>query len=323
MVAKGMHQTALSQEETMSINGTPSTSEQNLNIVELTRSLIRYGIRHLYQILIVGLVCFVVSLGLYMQADEIYKSQLTAETYHLQAGRVVEMVKALDKLLYDKNYEKVAHDLNIPLASVKKLDEIEVTTIVGDKGREEEAKIFTLTAWVTDLAVLDTLDYGISHYLSEVPYAKQRMALRHQELKSQISRIETEMAELDSAKGLSLEDLDMAGQGVSFNLKAPSNLSLELVELYRRKLALEKQLELAKEVSIIQNFTKFQTPVAPRKIVYFSIGLVVSLLVLGILAFFQAVFSEPFSDDTPAPSRQVEHAQAAQNPTFAGGEKSR
>lgn len=278
-------------------------ASDNLDLIQITRKLIQYVQGRMRRILLIFSLCLVVSAAAYLLRAPVYESRLTAETENLQAARVVDLIQDLDKLLEQENYDRLAQYLDLKPKQLRRVEEIKVQKILGVKGREEQSKMFSLQAKVTDLGLLDTLDYGIGHYLSNNYYAKIRMELKRRDLKARISRIETEMAELDSAKGLSLEDLDIAPDNrLSFNLKAPANLSLELVQLYREKLRLQQELELAKEVSIIQNFVKFDEPVSPKVGVHVALAVVAALFIIGMMAFAEAVSSSGRTEQSMQPS---------------------
>lgn len=238
--------------------------------------------------LILGLVIIglVIGLAFYFLSGRTYRSSMVLSSGMLTAANGSSLINTLDRLIEEGNYGLLSQKLNLTEDQVKLLGNIEVSSISEEADEDITENIFRINVEVNDNDVLDSLEYGIIHYLENNTYVKRRIEIKRENLEALINKISHEMQEIDSLKDNVTENMVANAEGMSFVMVDPVNIYREGIALFEQELNLQRELALVDNIQVIQSFTRFDMPVSPR-IRHILMGPLVGFILSIILIFLK------------------------------------
>lgn len=226
-----------------------------------------------------------VGLAIYYTTPKIYQSKLTAECMALPDSRVVDLINDLKKLTENGDVDQLAQKLGLTVKEADQIESIEaLSSIKIDKeaiGVDEyllpssTSHIFSLIVQIRDNDILPKLQNGLVHYIGDNEYSKIRVKQFVKNRNDLGEIIDKQLQKLDSANS-KYEAKLLLREGPNITLAHPGDFRMLIVQLLERKLQLDNEIELADPVRVIQNFTVFKKPVAPKRL-----GLIIQYVVIA------------------------------------------
>jgi hypothetical protein len=206
---------------------------------------------------------------------------MIADSGTLPNTETVNIIDYWQTLINKGDYVALASKLNLSVDAIKKINKIEAEdSQIGamEAAKNKDVNSFMISAVVTDVQILDSLENAIVYALENNEYVKKRAAIRRQNLESLKNKITAEIAALESVKVSVKELLDKDRTTSGTILSSPSEVNLQIVSLYERILNLETDIKLSEDIQVIENFTKTTKPDGPDLRPYLAYGFVVGCL---------------------------------------------
>ena len=273
-----------------------------INLSEVLFSVYSFFKRNFRAFLIFNCIGLLAGALYYHRAERVYSSRFTGECMLLPDGRTIELIKDLDGLRKNEDWQLLGKKLGMQPEKVKLIKEIlplpNATIEKESRGTEDYASLvnpmpfsFSVMVKVADNAILPELQNGMLMYLSNNPYNKIRVARFVENRQNLLSSINAEITRLDS---LFLIDKVIRYKSVSRPEEKNEVTYKDLLfELHEKKELIEDELRFASPVRVIQEFTSFRKPVFPILWQVLLAALVISnilaLIFVGISGFSASV----------------------------------
>lgn len=225
------------------------------------------------------------SVGFYFSKIPVYESQMIINSDIIDYATVNEIIKTLDKLIQEKNYEEVAKRISLDIEQTAKVKSMEVNDIY-EYNEKNKMRLFQISIMIVDNQLLTELQNRIVKYLEENAYVKKRINLKKENIKTRIQFFQKEIDQIDSLKKRIENRGLIRDNSNNLLLFDPVSVYQELVILFERKLELEKDLELADNFQVMEGFTSFQKPVSPQLTVYLLTGFISGIFIGTIILIF-------------------------------------
>lgn len=246
-------------------------------------NIIKKNAKLILVLIIIGLV---IGLAFYFISGRTYRSSMVLSSGMLTGANGSSLINTLDRLIVEKNYDLLSQKLALSEEQVKLLGNIEVSSISAEDDESITENIFRINVEVSNNDVLDSLEYGIIHYLENNTYVKRRIGIKRENLEALIGKISHEMQEIDSLKEDVTENIIANAEGMSFVMVDPVNIYREGIALFQQELDLQRELALVDNIQVIESFTRFESPVSPR-VRHILMGPLVGFILSIILIFLK------------------------------------
>ena len=243
--------------------------------------------------------------GLYFYlVPKTYLTRMYVASNLLKGPSFIILLDDLQKQLKDKNYDEVAHNLNIDVETVMKIQKIEVfsaknfaekefsdliTQADNDDEKELNNSEFVIQAFIDDNLIAKQLEKGIIFYIENNTFTKMKSKQRKDGLRSVRKRLQSELSELDSLR-YSLNDMytkkGKSGES-SIIMNDPSAIYNNILNLFRTEITTNDDINTP-DIIIIQGFTTFKKHHSPK----LSICLMVGFFSSFVFSIFYIIFSE-------------------------------
>jgi hypothetical protein len=235
--------------------------------------------------LLLGLI--IGSLSFYL-LPRVYKVNMLADSRILNGEEVIAIVDSWQDLLKKGEYNLLSRKFNISVKEVESIKTIEAETNKRI-ARDQERNAFLIKLEVFDNSSLDSLQSGIIYALKNSDYIRRRIETQRENLELLKSKINNEIAELDSIK-LSMHKLLRTG-GNSANpfLTDPSSVNLHIVSLYEKQLKIAEEIKFLEEIQVIEGFTRVEKADKPKLIICLLSGIFIGLVSAIIYILIQAI----------------------------------
>jgi hypothetical protein len=224
----------------------------------------------------------------YRSLPNIYTSRMVLHSYILTNQEHIQVIENWNQLLKRKEYAVLAGALNCPENTFYPLKKLKA---------EEIQKVFTgvnphgffIEVNVTDNAILDQLQNGITYGLENNDYVKNRIAVKRANLEMLIAETGTEIQKLDSTKRI-IENIIAGKASTSSSLILDgAGTNKQLIEMNEKHLAYKEELRFCNAVQVLQGFSKFRKPTDPKLVSWLIIGLLVFLSLAFLLSLFLSI----------------------------------
>ena len=263
-------------------------SSKEIDLVELITRGFAFLAKNLKLILATLLLSGVLGLVFYFTSPKTYESSMIIQSDILTESYADQITINLQRLIKEQNDSTLAAKLNITNFEASQLRKIEIESPSPTTGiiPEKERIIFVVTVQVMDYKLFPKLQAGILQYLENNEYVKLRVALKRDEYKNLIEKIDGEIRGLDSMKtdiGNTLNSSKKMNQSSLFFLNG-ADFYKQTIELYREKFETETELGIVKSIQLIDPFSPFKKPVSPKLSVSLVAAMTLGLFILaGIL----------------------------------------
>lgn len=270
-------------------------NEDEIDLLGLLNALVRLIKKNRYIIIGIIILSILVSFILYWMTAPFYRTRMIADSGTLPNTEIINIVDSWQNLINKGDYITFADKLNLDINTVSKVGKLKAQDTGTDNteltpGNKNENS-FMISAVVTDVQILDSLESAIINALESNEFVKRRSAIKKQNLESLRKKIATEIADLDSVKLAVRGLLNNGGPASGTFLTSPTEVNLRIVELYERILNIETSIKLSEDIQVIESFTKSTQPDGPTLIPYIFYG-VISGLVLAVLFVAVRVISD-------------------------------
>jgi hypothetical protein len=263
--------------------------DDEIDLIELILRAALFIKKHLVLFITLIVVGIAIGVLLYLKTPKYYEARMIATSGVLSNVEVINIVESWQVHINKGDYSILANKLGLSTPTVQKLQFIEAENTGKPEqkaaGQEQKVESFTISVQVVDVKILDSLQLGIVKFLENNEYVRRRSALKKVNLEHLKSRIDREIASLDSIKA-SLSNLLSNGRPTSGTfLTDPTNVNLRIIEFYERALEIDTAIKLINDVQVIEDFTRSDTPDGPKLIKYIGIGALVGFLLCSFVIF--------------------------------------
>ena len=235
-----------------------------------------------------GVLGLLAGLVLYLAIARTYDSKMLVHSNVLTNQEEIQVVRNWNSLLGKGEHESLSRMLNMDRATLGKVSRL---------GAEEIQQVFspinphgfTISATVTDTAVLDKLQEGIIYGFENSPFVKEKLEFNRQALQVLIDKTEGEIAQLDSMKNSMGEIISGRGRVSSSVIMDGGTLSKEIIALNEKLIGLKRDLQFTSAVQVLQGFQKFGKPSDPNLLPLLALGLLVFLAIAYALALVHSL----------------------------------
>ncbi|TAF66638.1 MAG: hypothetical protein EAZ55_05400 [Cytophagales bacterium] len=266
---------------------TQNTNEEDIDLITLIVRIIAVFRRNLYIFIITALLGAGWGFYLASTAKPVYESQMIISTRYLSDVEVYGVVNFLNTILQEGNTPVLAKKINLSENISQKLLFIEANNVrfidikYNDIYKSRDS-VLVIKVKISDNKVLDSLQAGIIHYLNHLPYVQQKVQMRRENIKKQLTRLQKESKALDSIRVLMKEYLE---KGKEIHIDPASTL-LQTMGFYANEMVYNDQLQQLDNVRLIESFIPTQKGggqgFLKNSVIYGSIGLALGVIIAFI-----------------------------------------
>ncbi|MEJ7736762.1 MAG: hypothetical protein WKF97_04980 [Chitinophagaceae bacterium] len=199
------------------------------------------------------------------------------------------MVNYLQSLASDKNAGALAKELGIPPKSAKSVTHISamrMDSVFRFSEKDPKGSIIKINLVIRDIDLIQKVQDGIMHYLKTNEYsskkrlAKQRML---ESLKNELIRRSRSLDSLKVTESNSLVTRSTENGVIVEKAVNPLNINQLQLDYYKQRLEIEEELDMLKNIEIVQPFLKnemYSYPSYRLIFAYFLLGALILALVL-------------------------------------------
>lgn len=264
--------------------------DDEIDFSQLILSLVKVFGRNKILILTFIIVGPIAGTVYYYTTTKIYESSMMLRSDILNEAYSNNLIDNLKKLVDQRNEEVLSQKLNLSTAETIQIKDIKVKNVESSSSDKiTQNVIFLISVKITDNDILPKLQKGIIKYLEDNEYVKKRVELKKERYANLIKKTRLDIQEMDSLKENFLS-------GTVFNQKSGSNVVFfdptevytKVMSLYKEEITYMQELELIDSIQVIEGFTNFNKPIAPRRLRSIAIGLVIGF----IIAFLSVLLHE-------------------------------
>ncbi|MDB5199351.1 MAG: hypothetical protein JWO92_1314 [Chitinophagaceae bacterium] len=254
----------------------PENKKDDLDLIILAERIFAFFRNYGRLIVIFSIAGILTGLLLFFVLPKRYSSTLLLHSFTLTNTEHINIIENWNELLKKGEYDALSKDFNCDPEMLKKVSSIAATEI-QKLYIPNNPNGFMVEVIVTDTAVLDPLQKGITAGLENGEYLKAKLESKKSNLTQLIEKVKIEIVKLDSTK----KDIE---NSISNNNKSPSSyiidvsgITSQMISLNEKLLGYQDDLKFTHAVQVLHNFAKFKNPESPK---------LFKLLVLGFIAGF-------------------------------------
>lgn len=212
----------------------------------------------------------------------LYYSSMVVTSQYLSPTFYHHIISELDLMLNDKNYEGLADKLKIEKQVAENLESIYYLPLVVEEDTVREYQPFRVVVSAHDGSIFQGLTQPFLNFMEENEFAVQKKEVQTEQLKTSISMLEKEIAQLDSLKMVmekSMLNQSRDNQTIAF-FESPEPVPVyeHKMELYNLKQYKETQLAQKENIKLIYPFTVRTQADEPK-----LIPTLINFMVIGFL----------------------------------------
>ncbi len=223
----------------------------------------------------------------------VYESSMMLRSDILTEAYSETLTDNLKRLIEERNDALLSEKLSITAEEASHLVDIKVESVEEANTPVGAVKniIFLISVEITDNGILENLQAGIVNFLENNEFVKKRIDLRRKRFEALVSQVNKEIKEIDSLKKRMNEGIIYNQQGANLVVLDPSNVYEKALSLFKEELTYQENLELIDSIQLIEGFTAFKNPIAPRLSISGGSGLMVGLFLALIIVFTRETIS--------------------------------
>ena len=174
----------------------------------------------------------------------------------------IDMVNALGKIIENGEQQILANKLNISkeVAQTITFIEAEQSYELDLENRRQKLSQFSITIKVTDNQSIKSVSDGFLTYFNNNGYSNMNYTLFQKQAPELIQYLNQEIKDLQLYRSNLNDNTDFEMSTISIANDNSESLQNQIIQLYERKQALERDLELLKPLSFVSNFPVYRKP---------------------------------------------------------------
>lgn len=264
-------------------------SSDEMDLLVLVENVFSFFRKYRKNLIVASVVGVLIGAFLYWITPYQYSSEMILHSEVLTNQEQIRIIENWNELLKRTEREQLADNLSCQPELLKKLSKITAEEIQKSAG-QPNSNGFAIEVLVKDTAALPDIQKSIIYGLENNDYAKEKIAVRRTNLRQLIDEVSNEIGKLDSTK-TRIENSLRANNNKSTSpfIINVADINNQMIGLNEKKLSYEEALKFANAVQVLQKFSKFGKPVAPRKSVLLFIGLVGGFFIGYIISLYKYV----------------------------------
>lgn len=254
-----------------------SPASEEIDLQSLAVSMLRFVQRNAVLMLGSAIVGALLGLGNYWMTPPVYESQMILISDSLTSSYGDQLAGTINKLIGEGNTAALSEKLALSPAESSELTWVNIERAANNKA-SSIAVTFVVTVRVRNNSILPNLQKGLLQYFQSNEWVKTRVRQREATYKALIAKLDQEIRSLDSLKLRLLQGKSVLNAGGGMLLVEPTNIYSKIIELSQLRLNYSNSLELQGSMQLIEGFTPFNQPVAPKLRTPIILGLAAGLL---------------------------------------------
>jgi hypothetical protein len=184
------------------------------------------------------------------------------DSYTISEEIRINYINQFKSLLSDENYELLSSKTDLEIPDLKNIKEISTHT----DGNKDDEDVMFINVKVFDTSVLPKLAVGIQSFMYSFPYVKDEIELFKVNSESLINDFEllkeNSKSLINNINVLVIDSINSSKRNYYINeLSNDKSFHNEIIDLFKEKQKIEKELNYALPFRVIQDFTIFKNPV--------------------------------------------------------------
>jgi len=263
--------------------------DEEIDLKQVARRFTGFIKRNLSFLVLSALIGLGLGLGAYQILPRTYQVQMIADSRMLSSQVVVTIVESWQELLRKGGHQALGRKMNLKPEVLKRVQKLEAEPTRVSTPTKQNRDVFTITASLADTAVAAPLQEGIIYYLENNEFMKERTASEKRRLSLLKRRIEQEIAQLDSVKGVVQNIIRRGASASSPFISDPGSINGEIVGLYNQLLDVDQNLEFINNVQLISSFNPVSKADSPSLIICLAAGLMTGVFSALLIIFLRSL----------------------------------
>ena len=196
----------------------------------------------------------------------------------------INMVNALAEIVNKNEYEILAKKLNIDLEVAQSIKFIEAEQLyeLDLENRRQKLSQFLITARITDNNSIRIFSDALLDFFNRNGYSNKNYQLFQEQSPMFLNYIDDEIVDLKAYRNSMLGKSEVELSSISIANDKSEVLQNQIIQLYEKRQAIERNIVLLKPLSYVSNFPVYKKP---KDRTWFRIGVIsVSFFLFGIVA---------------------------------------
>lgn len=196
----------------------------------------------------------------------------------------INMVNALAEIVDKNEYEILAKKLNIELDVAQSIKFIEAEQLyeLDLENRRQKLSQFLITARITDNNSIRIFSDALLDFFNRNGYSNKNYQLFQEQSPMFLNYIDDEIVDLKAYRNSMLGKSEVELSSISIANDKSEVLQNQIIQLYEKRQAIERNIVLLKPLSYVSNFPVYKKP---KDRTWFRIGVLsVAFFLLGIVA---------------------------------------
>lgn len=196
----------------------------------------------------------------------------------------INMVNALAEIVDKNEYEILAKKLNIDLDVAQSIKFIEAEQLyeLDLENRRQKLSQFLITARITDNNSIRIFSDALLDFFNRNGYSNKNYQLFQEQSPMFLNYIDDEIVDLKAYRNSMLGKSEVELSSISIANDKSEVLQNQIIQLYEKRQAIERNIVLLKPLSYVSNFPVYKKP---KDRTWFRIGVLsVAFFLLGIVA---------------------------------------
>lgn len=202
----------------------------------------------------------------------------------------INMVNALAEIVDKNEYEILAKKLNIDLDVAQSIKFIEAEQLyeLDLENRRQKLSQFLITARITDNNSIRIFSDALLDFFNRNGYSNKNYQLFQEQSPKFLKYIDDEIDDLKTYRNSMLGKSEVELSSISIANDKSEVLQNQIIQLYEKRQAIERNIELLKPLSYVSNFPVYKKP---KDRTWFRLGVLSgAFLLIGIvIALFRDV----------------------------------
>ena len=202
----------------------------------------------------------------------------------------INMVNALAEIVDKNEYEILAKKLNIDLEVAQSIKFIEAEQLyeLDLENRRQKLSQFLITARITDNNSIRIFSDALLSFFNRNGYSNKNYQLFQEQSPKFLNYIDDEIVDLKAYRNSMLGKSEVELSSISIANDKSEVLQNQIIQLYEKRQAIERNIELLKPLSYVSNFPVYKKP---KDRTWFRIGVLSGVFFLMgiVIAMFRDV----------------------------------
>ena len=262
----------------------PENRGDDLDLIGVLAGFFRFFRKYGSLIGFFSLSGLIAGVFLFISTPKKYNSTILLHSYTLPNTEQINIIEGWNDLLKNREYNILSERLNCSPELLRKIYKIEAAEL-QKLYSTNNPNGFIVEAMVKDNSILDSLEIGIRYGLENSDYIKAKLSGRRADLLELISKVKTEITNLDSTKNKIENNFNNLSPRSSFIIDV-SNINTQVISLNEKLLGYQEELKFTNAVQVLRKFEKFERPTSPKLFKLLLLGLIGGFALGYIISIF-------------------------------------